>query len=199
MSETRMPTQKRSIEKRNKIIEKGFELMCEKGFYNTNTNEIAEYAGVSTGIIYQYFNDKKEIFIAGVKNYSNMIMYPMLQVLETQEIDVNNIEELVSQMIEKLIENHTISKRAHEELVAMEHLDEDVANIFKESELLMTSKIVNLLINNGLRIENASEKIHVIVGIIDNLCHEIVYHKHQELNYNIMKEYVIQLIKNSLI
>ena len=30
MSETRMPTQKRSIEKRNKIIEKGLELMCEK-------------------------------------------------------------------------------------------------------------------------------------------------------------------------
>ena len=27
---TRIPTQKRSNEKRNKIIEKGFELMCKK-------------------------------------------------------------------------------------------------------------------------------------------------------------------------
>ena len=40
MSDTRMPTQKRSIEKRNKIIKCGFELMCEKGYYNTNTTEI---------------------------------------------------------------------------------------------------------------------------------------------------------------
>ena len=40
MSEIRIPTQKRSIEKRNKIIEKGFELMCNNGYYNTNTNEI---------------------------------------------------------------------------------------------------------------------------------------------------------------
>ena len=65
MSETRIPSQKRSIEKRNRIIEKGFELMCNKGFYNTNTIDIAKYAGVSTGIIYQYFNDKHDIFIAG--------------------------------------------------------------------------------------------------------------------------------------
>ena len=50
---TRIPTQKRSIEKRNKIIAKGFELMCEKGYYNTSTPDIAESAGVSTGIIYQ--------------------------------------------------------------------------------------------------------------------------------------------------
>ena len=70
MPDIRMPTQKRSIEKRNKIIEKGFELMCEKGFYNTTTTDIAEYAGVSIGIIYQYFNDKKDIFLEGVKNYS---------------------------------------------------------------------------------------------------------------------------------
>ena len=67
MSENRMPTQKRSIEKKNKIIEKGFELMCEKGFHNVSTPDIAKAAEVSTGIIYQYFNDKKEIFIEGVK------------------------------------------------------------------------------------------------------------------------------------
>ena len=65
MAETRIPTQKRSIEKRNKIIKMGFDLMCDKGYHNISTTEIAEYAGVSTGIIYQYFNDKKEIFIEG--------------------------------------------------------------------------------------------------------------------------------------
>jgi AcrR family transcriptional regulator len=198
MSETRMPTQKRSIEKRNKIIEKGFELMCENGYYNTNTNDIAKYADVSTGIIYQYFNDKKEIFLEGVKNYSNNIMYPMLNVLETEKIDIDNLENIMNNMIDKLIKNHTISKRAHEELVAMEHLDDDVANIFKESEILMTNKIVSLLENNNIIITNASEKIHIIIGIIDNLCHEIVYHKHKELNYDFMKEYVIKIIINTI-
>ena len=32
--EIREPVQKRSIEKKEKIIESGFELICEKGYYN---------------------------------------------------------------------------------------------------------------------------------------------------------------------
>ena len=155
MSETRMPTQKRSIEKRNKIIEKGFELMCEKGYYNISTPDIAEAAEVSTGIIYQYFNDKKEIFIEGVKNYSNTIMFPMLTILETDEIKIDNIEELLKNMIHSFIKNHTISKKAHEELMAMSHLDGDIANIFKESEFEMTNRILKILEYNNIKFENS--------------------------------------------
>ncbi len=57
------PKQQRSIEKKRRIIEAGFKLFCEKGFYKTNTAEIAKEAGVSTGIVYRYFPDKKAIFL----------------------------------------------------------------------------------------------------------------------------------------
>ena len=49
------PKQKRSIEKRNHMIETGIELMTEKGYHHTTTDDIAAAAGVSTGIIYRYF------------------------------------------------------------------------------------------------------------------------------------------------
>ena len=45
-NEIREPVQKRSIEKKEKIIKAGFDLICEKGYYNTNTAEIAKKAGV---------------------------------------------------------------------------------------------------------------------------------------------------------
>lgn len=198
MADIRIPTQKRSIEKRNRIIEKGFELMCEKGFYNTNTTEIAEYAGVSTGIIYQYFNDKKDIFLEGVKNYSDNIMYPMINILKIKKIDKNNLEALLTEIIDAFINNHTISQKAHEELMAMSHLDKDIAQIFKESEFNMTKKIVLLLKQNHIQIDNVAEKIHIIIGMIDNLCHEIVYHRHEEINYDTMKKEVIMIITNTI-
>ena len=198
MTETRIPTQKRSIEKRNKIIEKGFELMCEKGYYNTNTTEIAKYADVSTGIIYQYFNDKKDIFLEGVKNYSDSILYPMINILEEKSMDINNLDKIIEDVIDKFITKHTISKKAHEELMAMSHLDEDISNIFKESEIEMTEKIVSLLKENNIILENEEEKVHIIIGIVDNLCHEIVYHNHKKLNYDIMKKEVIHIIKSIL-
>ncbi|MBR4110539.1 MAG: TetR/AcrR family transcriptional regulator [Clostridia bacterium] len=198
MSDIRMPTQKRSIEKRNRIIEKGFELMCEKGYYNVSTPDIAEAAEVSTGIIYQYFNDKKDIFIEGVKNYSNSIMFPMHSVLENEDLKIDNIEAVVRRMIEAYIKSHTISKKAHEELMAMSHLDEDVSNIFKNSELELTNKIVSIIKNNNIKIKNPIEKIHIAIGIIENLCHELVYHKHKDLNYNVMQDEVVKIITNIL-
>ena len=90
---TRMPIQKRSIEKRERIIKLGFELMCNNGYFNTNTNDIAKYADVSTGIVYQYFNDKKEIFIEGFKEYSNSIMFPILDIIKNNKISFDNVEE----------------------------------------------------------------------------------------------------------
>ena len=74
----REPIQKRSIEKKEKIIQAGFELICQKGYYNTNTAEIAKAAGVSTGIVYSYFKDKHDILIEGIKIYAGEIFFPML-------------------------------------------------------------------------------------------------------------------------
>ena len=192
MSDTRMPTQKRSIEKRNRIIEKGFELMCEKGFYNVSTPDIAEVANVSTGIIYQYFNDKKDIFIEGAKNYANTIMFPDIPILEN--INTTNSKNILRDMIDAYIKKHTISKKSHEELMAMSHLDDDVSAIFKNSEFELTNKIVQVLKDNNIEIKNPVEKIHISIGIVENLCHEIVYHKHSKIDYDVMTDEVIDTI-----
>ncbi len=194
MSEVRMPTQKRSIEKKEKIIEKGFELMCKNGYYNTNTNDIAKYAEVSTGIIYQYFNDKKEIFIEGVKNYSDNIMFPMLDVLKRKDKKFDNLEETLDEILDIFIKKHTLTKKAHEEMIALSHQDEDIAEIFLSKEITMTKQIVEVLKENGFECDNFLEKVHIIIGIVENYCHEIVYHKHSSLNYEMMKKEVITII-----
>lgn len=198
MSDVRMPTQKRSIEKRNRIIEKGFELMCENGYYATTIPDIAKYSEVSVGIIYQYFNDKKDIFVEGIKNYSNAIMYPMIDIFENEKIEITNLRDLISEVIDLFIKSHTISKKAHEELIAMSHLDEDIGKIFKTYEFEMTEKIVFLLEHNNIHIENSREKVHIAYNMIDTLCHEIVYHKHSKINYDIMKNEIVDIIVNIL-
>lgn len=78
--------------------------------------------------------------------------------------------------------------------MAMSHLDNDVAEIFKNSELETTEKIVSLLENNHIYIKNPREKVHIVIGIIDNLCHEVVYHKHKNIDYNVMKSEIISMI-----
>lgn len=191
---TRMPTQKRSIEKRDRIIKLGFELMCNNGYFNTNTNDIAKYADVSTGIVYQYFNDKKEIFIEGFKEYSNSIMFPILDIIKNNKISFDNVEELLHTMLNLFIKKHTLSKKAHEEMIALTHMDSDIADIYHDNEIQVTNMIVNVLKSNDICSDNLFEKVHIIIGIVENYCHEIVYHKHESIHYDIMKNEVISTI-----
>ena len=191
--EIREPVQKRSIEKKEKIIGSGFELICEKGYYNTNTAEIAKNAGVSTGIIYQYFKDKHDIFIEALKKFADNIFYPMLDI-PLKNFDKNNLNEIVRKMIDNFIQNHKLSQSAHEEIMAMAHSDKDVAFYFHKREIEMTEKIYDLLVENGFDSKNLMEKSHIAIGLIDNLCHEIVYHKHNELDYDVMTNICIETI-----
>lgn len=200
-AEIREPIQKRSIEKKEKIIQAGFELICEKGYYNTNTAEIAKVAGVSTGIVYQYFKDKHDILIEGIRLYANSLFYPMLLIANENiktNINKENFSSILRDMINKFIKNHKISKTAHEEIIAMTHSDQEVAQIFHDSEMEMANKVTAILLENGFKPENLSEKVHVAIGMIDNLCHEIVYHKHKELDYEKMIDIVVKTISNMI-
>ena len=169
MGEIRNPIKKSSIEKKNKILEKGFTLMCEKGYHNVNSVDIAKYAGVSTGIIYQYFTDKRDIFIEGVKNYSSNIMFPMINILDNTKIDKNNLEKILNSMIDSFINTHKMSKKAHEELIAMSHIDEEINQIFKDNELKMNEKIVNTLKYNNFNVKNLKEKVHIMKKEVINI------------------------------
>ena len=57
----------------------GFDIFCEKGYYKTNTDEIAKYAGVSIGAPYSYFEDKRQIFIESFHQHLDAISSALLQ------------------------------------------------------------------------------------------------------------------------
>ncbi len=61
---------KRQVNKRDKqreyrkkqIIEIGLDQFINKGYYGTSTREIAKIAGVSSGLMFHYFNSKKSLY-----------------------------------------------------------------------------------------------------------------------------------------
>jgi len=62
----------------------------------------------------------------------------------------------------------------------------------------MADKILKILEYNDIRFENPIERIHIIIGIVENFCHEIVYHKHDKINYELMENEIINLIMKLL-
>ena len=80
----------------------------------------------------------------------------------------------------------------------MAHSDKDVANLFHQNEIEMTNVIVELLKKNGFNSIDLVERVHIIIGLIDNICHEIVYHKHKNINYDTMTNIVVSEIVHIL-
>ena len=191
----REPKQQRAIEKKERIIKAGFDLICKNGYYNTNTAEIAKEAGVSTGIIYQYFKDKYDILIEGLEKYGDDIFFPMLKTKDVK-FDKKEFDKLLKQMINHYISNHKVSNVAHEEIMSMVHSDKRVADYYYKRELEMTNSLKEILLNNNFKNDNLYEKVHIMMGLVDNLCHEVTYHKHYNMNYEIMTNLVIENIKN---
>ena len=192
-NEIKEPIQKRSIEKKDKIIRYGFDLICEKGYYNTNTAEIAKAAGVSTGIVYRYFKDKHDILLEGIRLYADSIFFPTLNNID-DEFQKTNLKEFFRNMINEFIENHKLSLVAHEEIMAMVHSDKEIADFYHQYELNSTKNIVEFLQNKGINKKNLTEVVHISMGLVDNLCHEVVYHKHNNIDYNNMIELVLDTI-----
>lgn len=195
--EIREPKQQRSIEKKNKIIKAGYKLFCEKGYHNTNTAQIAKEAGVSTGIVYNYFENKKSIFLESLKVYSMDITKP----LYTELVDITEIqdmEEYLNSTIDLFKEYHSASKSAHEEIMAMSHMDEDVKNFLTDLEMKTVQRLCDSLKKLGFNLSNPLEKMHIAYNLIETYCHEVIYHNDENLDYDIMKKEIVEIILNML-
>ena len=81
----------------------------------------------------------------------------------------------------------------------MSHTDADISALFLQAELEMTEKIVEILKTNHFDTDNLEEKVHISMGLIENLCHEIVYHQHKDMNYDAMTNIVIKIVVDLLV
>ena len=187
--EIREPKQERSIQKKNKIVQAGYELFSQVGYYNTNTAQIAKLAGVSTGIVYGYFKDKRDILLDVLEVYVDKAFAPVLKTIDalTSPLDFSS---LVSRVLDQAIEVHKNNANIHEALHSMTHTDEAVTNKFISLEDEITLSIAQKLRALGVGVDNLNERIHFAMDIVQSFSHEYVYDHHTYIDYDAMRRIV---------
>ena len=189
----REPQQERSIEKKNRIIDAGYQLFSEVGYYGTNTAEIAKRAGVSTGIVYGYFRDKRDILICVLEIYIERVFDPFLKMFNNLTVPVD-FDTIISKIIDMAIKTHKNNRKIHEALHSLASADEAVGAQFIALEDNITLQIGERLNHLGEKIENLLEKIHFAMDIIQSFSHEYVFDKHEYIDYFAMREMVTKTI-----
>lgn len=192
-SEIREPKQKRSIETKKKIIDASFQLFSESGYFSTNTAEIAKRAGVSTGIIYGYFKDKRDILLEVLELYTEKAYRPILKTFDMVEPPLD-FRAVVPRIIDGAIATHKNNAKIHEALHSMTHVDHTVNSKFIELEDTITMQFAFRLSSLGYSDEGLHEKIHLAMNIVQSFAHEYVYDKHSYIDYAKMRSIVCDSI-----
>lgn len=194
-NQVREPQQERSIEKKNKIIEAGYELFSETGYYGTNTQEIAKRAGVSTGIVYGYFEDKRDILICVLKIYIERVSAPLMVAMKDLK-SKDDLEKVVPEILDKVIEAHAQNARLHNTLHSLAPTDETVNSEFMQLENHVSEKICARLKEVGVCPVNLTERVHLAMNLFQSFSHEYVFDNHDYIDYSAMHEIVCNTIIN---
>lgn len=192
--EIRIPRQKRSIEKKNNILEAAYKIFNEKGYNNTNTVEIAKEAGIATGSVYAYYKDKKDIFLEVLGKYSNSITVFVMEKLEQIPQD-EDLLDIIKTVIRTSIECHKIAENLHDEIMALSFVDADVKKYFKKLQEELMHKVLEQLEKRNIKIKNEKEKLFLLLSIIDSLCHECVYCQNTLFNKDIAIDECAHMLK----
>ena len=190
----RTPKQQRSIDKKNRIIAAGYTLFAQKGYYNTNTAEIAKEAGVSTGIVYGYFHDKRDILVEVLDIYIQNAYGPIFSLLEEISSPVR-YDALIAEAVDTVVDSHAKNAAIHEALDSLSHTDKAIREKFVSLENELANKIVEKLSSVGQEAVGVNEKVHLAMKLISTYAHEYVYDKHDYISYPRLRLLTIDAVK----
>lgn len=193
----RKPKQKRSVEKKTKIIKAGLELFCEKGYYNTNTIEIAKAAGVSTGTVYSYFKDKKDIYMASFEYFLDSHLQPLLDELTNTPKPID-IKASVNKCIDLFISLYSNSKQTINELGMMQETDPEIMQHFAAYEDMLLSSFVKVLDSPNINKKDLDEKMYLLYTLADILGQEHAFRYHNGINLEILREETANMLTHLL-
>lgn len=189
----REPMQKRSIEKKRNIIKAGLDLFREKGFYHTNTVEIAKAAGVSTGTVYSYFKDKKDIYIASFEYFLDSYLRPLLDELESLPRPVDT-KILVDKCIDLFIDLYASSRQTVNELGLMQQSNPEIMQHFAAYEDLILTALVKAYDNPNVTKKHLSEKMYLLYTLSDILGQEHAFHYHRNIDLEVVRRQITTMM-----
>ena len=96
------------------IIDSGIAEFAKEGFVGANLSRIAKGAGVSVGVIYKYYEDKKDLFLACVRYGLNALTDALKEVAFNSDNLEASIRAVVRTLITHSKTNQNINKMYNE-------------------------------------------------------------------------------------
>lgn len=190
---TRVPTQKRSIEKKQRIKDAALKLMSEKGYFATSSNEIAREAGVSIGTFYSYFKDKKELYAELVDDIYTAVLTP----ISLNELpDVLSIEETVQLYVTAVFRGHEYQTAFQREISSLSEQSDE----FRAIEMVHKSNILHVFsealkaYREELKPQDLETSTYIILTTVEAVIHDTLFHNGGKNKEAVIRELTAMIV-----
>lgn len=173
----RNPKQIRSISMKEKILNSALQLFCEKGYYNTTTNEIAQRAEVSIGSLYSYFKDKDTIFLEVLDRYQDKFEMAKNEIISNLNLIKTDNKAWLRALMEHLIKVHEESKDLNRELNVLSYYNPKVAEVLENQKRKTLQATIGyfMQLKNDLKSEDIEAAAIVTFDLISATVDRIVF------------------------
>lgn len=190
---TRVPTQKRSIEKKQRIKDAALKLMSEKGYFATSSNEIAREAGVSIGTFYSYFKDKKELYAELVDDIYTAVLTP----INLNELpDDLSIEETVQLYVTAVFRGHEYQTAFQREISSLSEQSDE----FRAIEMVHKSNILHVFsealkaYREKLKPQDLETSTYIILTTVEAVIHDTLFHNGGKNKEAVIRELTAMIV-----
>jgi AcrR family transcriptional regulator len=175
----REPQQKRSVDTKNKVLDAAYKLYCDKGYYETTTNEIAKVAGVNIGSLYSYFQDKKTILLEVVDRYHASYLQTIDAIYQDTESCEQAVKVWMRRLMDDMIHAHQETRKFNRELNLLSYSIPEIAAVMEDQHNKVRQITVAFLKRHQkkLRIKDVEAAAIVTYSLIDSVVHQIVFEK----------------------
>lgn len=170
-----IPQDVRRMETRKKLMEAAIALFSEKGYYMTNSKEIAKLAGVSVGSFYAYFEDKKVLLKEILNDYIEQIIPEVSEDEGVATADISEHEKLIRNMITM----HEFTEGFFQQVTLLSNTDEEIRAIYNEYLDNVLRQIQAILLSKSKELTNTEVNAISIVlySAMEGVIHMIKFKK----------------------
>ncbi|MFP4620067.1 MAG: TetR/AcrR family transcriptional regulator [Bacteroidales bacterium] len=157
-------------EKRAKILDAALELFGNEGFYNGSISKVAQKAGISKGLIYNYFESKEEI----VREILNTGIQKMLDIFDTNHdgvLEKSEIEFFLNEMFEHLKNNQKFWK-----LYFSISLQPEIYPLIKEKIDELSQPILSMVVQylGEIGFEDPQAESLIFAALLDGISYHFI-------------------------
>ena len=176
---TRIPQQRRSVETKERILKSAEELFSSRGYYITNSKEIAERAGAAVGSFYAYFKDKKAVLMQLLEEHNRRVLDSILAFQDTVILDEVNPRGFFVSLIENAVRAHDSLPDFHRDISILIYSDPGakvMMNRFKRAAVTGTKALLAGLADR-LRVKDIDAAAVLVTRVVEDTVHGIRYDK----------------------